>query len=294
MKLRYFNILEDVDGICSRHMSLMLETVTPDGGKIDPDFIASVGDMTKKSVTKAKPILFSNSLLDEVRNEIFSKKEIILPDFPFQSFWIQSSDNSELFSVRGHTTQCSVFALSVLDLGNEYFSACFANVGDSGHFSLQPVLIGHDGIDRMVGSEKYFDSNYVLAINNFLSSVCKKMQEKNTYVGVENVNFRIRIGTGSSRQLHKVNQVLHITRGKEIKTYKNGIGNKIDWQHCWSVMGHWRNLSGTRIGKDRFGQYTQCGRTWVNPCVRGNISMPYLNKIRNFVGNNNQQFEGVQ
>lgn len=46
-------------------------------------------------------------------------------------------------------------------------------------------------------------------------------------------------------------------------------GVKIDFQHTFDVMGHWRDISPKSVGKNREGKYSINGKTWVNNFTKG-------------------------
>ena len=78
----------------------------------------------------------------------------------------------------------------------------------------------------------------------------------------------------SSRE--KIIPITFISDKKYISDIERTVGEKLDWKHSWKVMGHWREISG--IGKDRDGNYCMIGKTWVNPCIRGDG--PMIEKLK--------------
>jgi hypothetical protein len=57
-----------------------------------------------------------------------------------------------------------------------------------------------------------------------------------------------------------------------------GIGKGIEWSHRWSVRGHWRTVPG--LGKNREGQYSVTGHTWVSEHEKGPEDAPLITKTR--------------
>lgn len=51
------------------------------------------------------------------------------------------------------------------------------------------------------------------------------------------------------------------------------------WTHAFRVVGHWRKISPTSIGKNRDGDYCIPGATWINPCIK-NKELRYIPKIK--------------
>lgn len=107
---------------------------------------------------------------------------------------------------------------------------------------------------------------------NYYSSLINESES-----GTEVVNTKVKIGNGSKKTKHYIRKVVHIT--KDRKTYTNsGSTRDIDWTHRFEVRGHWRKIE--RIGKDREGNYTVSGYTWVKDFVKGSIKLPLIRKQR--------------
>lgn len=73
-------------------------------------------------------------------------------------------------------------------------------------------------------------------------------------------------------------KIVRVAMKKNSSEVKPLFGDSIDWQHRWEVSGHWRKCK--VIGKDRNGDYTVSGFTWVVPHVKGPESMPLIKKTR--------------
>ena len=52
------------------------------------------------------------------------------------------------------------------------------------------------------------------------------------------------------------------------KRIKTVIG-KLEYTHCFRVRGHWRKINDRSFGKDRNGNYSITGYTWVNEYTKG-------------------------
>lgn len=97
-------------------------------------------------------------------------------------------------------------------------------------------------------------------------------------IGKEKSSQRLRVGTGQDRRLLRVKNILHVAMKKERAAYEKKLGKEIDWTHRWEVMGHWRSVRS--IGKDRTGNYTVKGFTWVNPHTKGPEEKRLIKKVR--------------
>jgi hypothetical protein len=97
-------------------------------------------------------------------------------------------------------------------------------------------------------------------------------------VGKEYSPQRLRVGSGKDRKLLRVKNILHVAMKKERRSYAKSIGKEINWSHRWEVMGHWRKVA--TVGKDRRGNYTVKGFTWVEPHEKGAKNKPVIKKVR--------------
>ncbi len=108
-----------------------------------------------------------------------------------------------------------------------------------------------------------------------LNYYCNLINESES--GTEVVNTKVKIGNGSQKTKHYIRKVVHIT--KDRKNYTNsGNTRDIDWTYRFEVRGHWRKIE--RIGKDREGNYTVSGYTWIKNFVKGSIKLPLIRKQR--------------
>lgn len=98
------------------------------------------------------------------------------------------------------------------------------------------------------------------------------LNSKETLIGSANVKNK----TLSGRD--KVIPIVYISSKKLLAQSKKLHPQVIDWRHSWEVLGHWRSVK--NIGKNRDGEYGIIGKTWVNPCVKGNGEL--IKKIRLF------------
>lgn len=104
----------------------------------------------------------------------------------------------------------------------------------------------------------------------FVSKLLTSLQEKEIILGTKNVNLK------SKKGRENVVPVTIVSNERRISEDRAVAGEGVDWKHSWEVIGHWRKCSS--VGKDRQGAYNQFGRTWVNPCVKGQGDL--IKKIR--------------
>lgn len=126
------------------------------------------------------------------------------------------------------------------------------------HLTFLPTADGKDFIDDRIRSS-------CIAMAKIVAELLGRM--KKSRIGKEKVHILHKTRIDSKKQFYKFSNI-HYIYGKNKELPKSGIkGNKIDWTHSWLVRGHWRKVDG--IGKDRNGDYTIEGMTWVNPHKKG-------------------------
>lgn len=61
----------------------------------------------------------------------------------------------------------------------------------------------------------------------------------------------------------------------QARKFTNAQRSQITYACSWIVRGHYRNLQYEQhIGKDRFGNYTMVGKTWIEPYIKGDRNLP--------------------
>ena len=80
-----------------------------------------------------------------------------------------------------------------------------------------------------------------------------------------------------SKGFHPDNYVRISPRTLSEKKSSDGT-TKADFHHRWEVSGHWRKCQGK--GKDRYGERSEFGRTWIKSHVRGPEDKPFVKKKR--------------
>lgn len=152
-------------------------------------------------------------------------------------------------------------------------------------------------------------TNVNLITRNFLA--IKKDLTENARDAITALQFYILDIEGRLNKIHKGLQVFeecnesariptHIKKGKQryghievkriVRVVKRNVkrenvlpitnSGKIDWQHRWERIGHWRKLANGGLGKDRNGDYCIPGFTWVVETVCGPDDKPIIKKVR--------------
>ena len=82
---------------------------------------------------------------------------------------------------------------------------------------------------------------------------------------------------------HKINKIIY-TGSKLESSHKrvDGVNQPVDWSHGWMVRAHWRRLKNIdTLGKDRQGERTVKGATWVVPHSKKD-ELGIVDKVRKF------------
>lgn len=125
---------------------------------------------------------------------------------------------------------------------------------------------------RWVHPNDGFKAEYDL-INGVVAKFLETI--KNGQHGTTSPRHLVKWKENGEKKQARINKVIHIRpRGlSESEGERN-----VNWSHAFWVMGHWRDISG--VGKDRDGNYTVNGMTWVVPHVRKAELGDPINKIR--------------
>jgi hypothetical protein len=112
----------------------------------------------------------------------------------------------------------------------------------------------------------YFTEQYVLAL-------------KDQVTGVEAVKERVRLGSGGTKRQHEIRRLIRVCPRSDRGAVRSISGRPVDWTHRWVTRGHWRRREG--LGKDRAGNYSIHGFTWVKEHEKGPAEAPLIaNKVR--------------
>ncbi len=89
----------------------------------------------------------------------------------------------------------------------------------------------------------------------------------------------------SGRLPELVSKLIVISPSKYSNRLKSIDKSPIDWKHSWRVRGHWRKINPGMLGKDRSGECTIIGRTWIKDFIKGDG--PLIEKTRILKGEEN-------
>ena len=167
-------------------------------------------------------------------------------DLPFETCWFDFliEETDTIKSIGVHESEIGTYHFLILSEWSEDKTLGFRDVS----------LTQED-------AEFYFRAKCLVynLVNRLNSSIYQ--------VGIEKTKLRIRIGRGKDRGLRKIKKLIHIAPKKESLRSPKLLDRTIDWSHQWEVRGHWRKIK--LIGKDRRGDYTVKGFTWVVAHAKG-------------------------
>jgi hypothetical protein len=90
---------------------------------------------------------------------------------------------------------------------------------------------------------------------------------------------KIKVFNRKDKFERKINNLIYVSK-QQSKTFNTPSGEKIEYSHRFEVRGHWRNISSDSLGKNRTGERSIVGRTWVLGHVRGDEALPLVRKTR--------------
>jgi hypothetical protein len=103
-------------------------------------------------------------------------------------------------------------------------------------------------------------------------------------MGVETTSAKVympRVEKRNKVRPHEIRRIVRIVPKKDKgRAPPLTAGGVVDWSHRWEVRGHWRRVKG--VGKDRAGDYSVVGHTWVRDFVKGPADQPLVVKTRVF------------
>lgn len=138
----------------------------------------------------------------------------------------------------------------------------------SAHMTTEgKLLTAGGGYLHAINTTKESQSKLITASVTY---VFMMLNSKSTEISYRETPFR----TNSGRE--KIIPVVHFKNDKERIKYQYYLPRDPEWKHSWECIGHWRKVKS--VGKDRNGEYNQLGRTWVNPCIKGDGEL--IKKIR--------------
>lgn len=115
------------------------------------------------------------------------------------------------------------------------------------------------------------------AFNDILKELTNRIATED--VGFQQINQKVKLGTGSNKRFHKIRKVVYVKPKKAVLGEKEEAQSKlVNWTQRWFVRGHWRKTD--TLGKDREGNYSVEGFTWVTEHVKGPEDAPLVKKTR--------------
>jgi len=245
-----------------------------------------------RDVVDARPFVFEQELIEKTQTDRLGKhlrdipNEVAPLDMPFPFVWFEGGPNFGMmcfddgpdddhqmiisgYGIRENLLSEERIEYSVLTW--TYQPQRELNDGKLPHTMLLWENVSFEG-DKFIGTR----------LASEIISQARKLLEM--FRGLEfctaRYNEKIKIGSGSSKRLVNVPDIIHVSLSKRQLRDRIAVMGKcdIDWSHRWEVMGHWRRCIGN--GKDRLGNYVVPGWTWVIPHVRGPITKPIKRQLR--------------
>lgn len=211
---------------------------------------------------------------EEIQLEVenFTKNQVtnygaIPINLPFKTILIET--NYAFFSAETNSGERGFNNLKVFSILCQEIAPCSyryicTGLTNTNHFYIQELK-------PPTGDEKADVG--ILACEEILRVI---FNSQKNYFHEEKCQQTIKIKKRQGAEYHTVRRVIHVTIGKTSKSVQSLYGGPIDWQHSWSVRGHWRKCA--TIGKDREGNYSSPGFTWVKDHQKG--SGPFIPKTR--------------
>lgn len=193
-----------------------------------------------------------NPLLNINNNMFFVTDTQTISDF-YSCKFNNKEDMAEINSSPDRFMPADNILIKVLDPKNKGIVYVSAHIRDDREITICAGGVLRDGSLNSEDKQRY------LAIT--LSYILYKLSQKATQIHYQETSFR----TNSGRE--KVVPVVFIRGEKHQTKYQHYLPSNPEWKHSWECVGHWRKHNG--IGKDRYGEYNQVGRTWVLPHVKG-------------------------
>ena len=225
---------------------------------------------------------FSDKNID---HPIEPSQEVINIDAPFEVFSVEYEDQEDCYflTVPRKEDIYPVYTLCVMveelkDGGNRYY--VLVRGGNDNH----QIIITDDG--------SYWSGIIKTALDKLNTRPC----------GIQDINEFISFRKNKSKIHIKRDKVFIVTTKKTRYSKRYNKTRSINWDHSWSVRGHWRrvfcpscvgngctkcNSKGLKldfIGKDRAGNRTVIGKTWVSHSIKNPDKDP-LKKVRKVVEN---------
>lgn len=211
-----------------------------------------------------QPYIFTAE--DGGSKELDKGSETILAS-PFRKFSIEL-DGRDLTSAEngGVTTSC----IFCEELGpNNYEFLLDSNIGDMTVFLVvnKDTLTAYKDGKKVVtqsSGDAYFQ--YVNLVNIYIEKIHSKKS------GLVNRSGKAKFKDANGvKQTYVPNDVIYVSAiSKKSKTVESQPGaERIRWLDGWTVSSHWRTINPETIGKDRNGERTVMGKTFIGDHVKG-------------------------
>lgn len=230
-----------------------------------------------KLVEEAHPFFISHQMIDKTKSGNDPGEKIFMIDQPFKTIWIERTDGGALFHSPATSGHGWCLGILVREEGpGTYFCEILIAQEDytrKTHLELYTVLLTPETafgrLPNTVNGMPAFKDNSMMQTkaHDVLYWTFRRFRSECAFANEKIKPIRARIGTGKERAAVKINRVVRVMLKTERKEYERAVGRAVDWTHKWEVMGHWRRVDG--VGKDRDGNYTMRGVTWVAPHVKG-------------------------
>ena len=114
-----------------------------------------------------------------------------------------------------------------------------------------------------------------------LKELCSQINSKKTVIHQVETNDAITIKKYPKKIRHQIRTVLYIHNKEEVIKNNKALKINLSCPYRFTVRGHWRKLeSDDRVGKDREGNYTVQGFTWITDFIKGEKEKPLKETIR--------------
>ncbi len=204
------------------------------------------------------------------------KTDITPLNIPFEVCWLEG------FNIRIEDT--TVVAFAIQELSPEYQAVhvftekIVAKKGlyfNQESFSVQNNKMGMS--DTSKSKEIYI---YYLLLSQKILPLIKRESLIFTEPK-EEIKFKQKIKGQTVTFKGKPKNVIYIADKKTFADLHTSTRVLSKQEHQYEVMGHWRKLINPEaIGKDRKGQRTTEGYTWVVPFIKGPKDAPLIKKVR--------------
>lgn len=153
-----------------------------------------------------------------------------------------------------------------------YFEAIYVKELDPTNFEFIVGMEIESGSQRIYRTQKFTkenpDEDAYRSVLNLVNVSIKRMRGHRK--GKIKRSGKVAMRSKGRTILYKPSKVIYVGSKKKDKREKSISGQPIHWLESWDVMGHFRQLENpSSIGKDRLGNRTIKGLTWVVDHVRG-------------------------